>query len=516
MPYLEDPRYSVLGIPDAAPVAEADRFYQSLPDMGFLQARGIVPPTATGMNGYVDPYAPGAMVDQQQQMRSHEDEILSGMKKLDPTAPDYHTKLEGYFADHPDPNAVMYPRVQNAIGSSLAAHKDLQAIFQRSPKLRAYYGDLAGKMSVDEALPLAEQISLNEPKDVSLRGEYHTAINDLVKGKKSVDPEDVAAQLAIRHGLAASGIDPAEFVKNGKINPTDAALAIARAKVGPPTLRPITDTEEKTLSRHMDALDAAKEYEPDQKAKQALIDSGKAKDWTQAYDILKKGEIDRATVALKRKVNSYHASNIAVPPDFYEAAGLNPDDFSFNNKGKPVRTAAGKETTSGADALADLPPVDQSAAVPATAAPAAPVSLYTVPGPKRETTDAETRAQLATDEKSADKAVETNLLTQYSNAGKSITDAAHDLDRLTLELAPFYGVGSGAFEHAYRGEQKAKDVLADYLKANGMPATPVFLKGLDQILGKRQRELSAATSAKPNAAPAAAPSPIKSIKLVQK
>lgn len=485
MPFETDPRYQILGMPHPGMAQEAERFYQSLPDTTFLQARGMTPQTMMpGMQpegGYVDPYAPGAMIDPMAQTRQYEDTILAGMKGFDVAAPDFSSKLQDYFGNHPDVYATQYPRVQSAIASALESHNNLQKIFQRSPKLRAYYGDIASGMTVDQALPLAEQITINEPKDVTLRGEYHSAINDLLKGKKNVDPEDISAQLAIKHSLAGNGIDPSELMKDGKIDATAAALAIAKSKVGPPVLRPITDGEERSLSKAMEAVDAARDYVPSQPEKKKLIDSGEAKDWDQAYNILKKRETERAQTSIKRRVTSYRDSNIAVPPDYYEAAGMSPEEYSFNAKGKPVRKPGDKTEAPETNRGTTVAPTKTDAPPPTPTVAPQEASIYSAPPEETpESRLAKEQGREKETNKDLQKAVEEAYVTHYKRAGKSVIDAAHDLDRLAIEL------------HSNEATplQSRQEIIDEFLKSRDIGPNQSTRDALEQIVAQRKDSLS--------------------------
>lgn len=333
-----------MGMDDPQPADEAMRFYQSLPDMAFLQARGLMPqqsqgfvdPFAAPEQGYVDPLSQPA-VDPVQQERMYEDTILGGMKTLDHTAPDFHSKLQSYFSDHQDPYAAEYPRVRAAIESSLLTHKNLQTIFSRSPKLRAYYWKIAKKMSPDVAIPIAEQIAINEPKEPLLRGEYHSKIGALVNEGKEFDAADVSAELLSDFELAQNGIDPKAFV--GK-SLTERALEIAKLKRGQAVKIPITERQDKELFGLIESLDEARSLDTSSKSyierKKKLIDEKKAKDWDEAHAMLVKSETEDVMKQLKRRVQSYLDANVAVPPDYVEAVGLPAVGYSFNQKGKPV------------------------------------------------------------------------------------------------------------------------------------------------------------------------------------
>lgn len=309
-----DSRYELLGIQDPGVIAQADNFYNSLPETSWIAARGMQS-TQTMNGGY--PGQQGQMGAQPnpyaQAQQAYENDIVKGVSGFDITKPDYQQKVQDYFLNHQDPNAAQYPRVQAALSGSLATHKELKSYIQKNPAAAQTYANaVKGGMSPDDAVSqLREQ-----------------TFRDQENQKQAIS-------------LAGVGEDPADYVDaQGNYDPIKVAQGIYRAKQASTFSKaPLDDKELGAFDAATQAVkDAAtsppatdKEYTAQ---KQAYIDSHPGADWKSADSALSQQRVQDARQSLINKIQTHHESNKAIPSLYWQAAGLQPPNYQFNGKGR--------------------------------------------------------------------------------------------------------------------------------------------------------------------------------------
>lgn len=133
-----DPRYEALGLTDTTQARAADQFY------------GSVPMAMGPMGGYGGQM--GGFQDEEDLQVAYEQDIVRRLGQIDPTTPDYEFKVQEFFANEPDPNAVNYARVKIA-GNALLGRAEL---LKKNAQERLSLQKDAKKREIDLRAQLAE------------------------------------------------------------------------------------------------------------------------------------------------------------------------------------------------------------------------------------------------------------------------------------------------------------------------------------------------------------------------